>query len=98
VPVGELLPSVLKPFAPEGKTPVVKGSKPRDHVSAISTITPEEQLSTGMREETFPPQEALSRRQDEKIDLQAQQSFLLVVQDVAERINRLSTEPSSRPP
>jgi len=48
-----MLPSVVKTFAPEGETPVVKGSKSRDHVSAISAITPEGRLLTGMQEEAF---------------------------------------------
>jgi len=48
-----MLPSVVKTFAPEGETPVVKGSESRDHVSAISAITPEGRLLTGMQGEAF---------------------------------------------
>lgn len=48
-----MLPSVVKTFAPEGETPVVKGSVSRDHVSAISAITPEGRLLTGMQEEAY---------------------------------------------
>jgi transposase len=48
-----MLPSVVKTFAPEGETPVVEGSESRDHVSAISAITPEGRLLTGMQEEAF---------------------------------------------
>lgn len=48
-----MLPSVVKTFAPEGETPVVKGSAGRDHVSAISAITPEGRLLTSMQEEAF---------------------------------------------
>ena len=48
-----MLPSVVKTFAPEGETPVVKGSASRDHVSAISAITPEGRLLTSMQEEAF---------------------------------------------
>jgi transposase len=44
-----MLPSVAGTYAPEGETPVVKGSESRDHVSAISAITPEGRLLTGMQ-------------------------------------------------
>ena len=48
-----MLPSLLKTFASEGETPVLKGSASRDHVSAISAITPEGRLLTSMQEEAF---------------------------------------------
>jgi transposase len=48
-----MMPSVVKTFAPEGETPVVKGSESRDHVSAISAITPTGRLLTSMQEEAF---------------------------------------------
>jgi len=48
-----MLPSPTRTYAPQGETPVLKGSGSRDHVSAISGITPEGQLLTGMQEEAF---------------------------------------------
>jgi hypothetical protein len=48
-----MLPSVLRTYTPQGETPVMEGSASRDHVSAISGITTEGRLLTGMQEEAF---------------------------------------------
>jgi transposase len=48
-----LLPTVVKTWAPEGRSPVLAEKLSRDHLSTIAAITPEGQLYTGIREEAF---------------------------------------------
>ena len=48
-----MLPSPIRTYAPRGETPVIEGSASRDHVSAISAITPAGRLLTNMQEEAF---------------------------------------------
>jgi len=48
-----MLPSPTRTYAPRGETPVIEGSASRDRVSAISAITLEGRLLTGMQEEAF---------------------------------------------
>ena len=52
-----MLPSPIRTYAPRGEprgeTPVIEGSASRDHVSAISAITPADRLLTNMQEEAF---------------------------------------------
>jgi transposase len=48
-----MLPNSVRTYAPRGETPVMEGSASRDHVSAISAITPAGRLLTSMQEETL---------------------------------------------
>jgi transposase len=45
-----LLPGVLQTYAPRGKTPIIRAPLSRDHLSAISGITPEGKLYLKVQE------------------------------------------------
>jgi transposase len=48
-----LLPFVARTYAPRGQTPVLRAPLSRDHLAAISAITPEGRLFTHIQEEAF---------------------------------------------
>jgi transposase len=48
-----LLPFVTRTYAPRGQTPVLRTPLSRDHLSAISAVTPAGQLFTHVQEEAF---------------------------------------------
>jgi len=48
-----LLPSLVRTYAPRGHTPVIREMVTRDHLSAISAITPDGKLYMMVREEAF---------------------------------------------
>jgi transposase len=48
-----LLPSVVRTWAPRGETPILRGRLTRDHLSAISGITPEGELYLRVQEEAY---------------------------------------------
>jgi len=48
-----LLPSVVRTYAPRGTTPVIRELLTRDHLSAISAITPEGKLYMMVQEDAF---------------------------------------------
>lgn len=68
-----LLPSVVRTFAPTGQTPVLREKLSREHLSAISGITPEGQLLTKVQDHSFHGDGAVSflkhlvRRVSEKL-------------------------------
>lgn len=47
------LPSVVRTWAPAGQTPVLRGWVGRDHLSAISAITPDGELYLQMQKEAY---------------------------------------------
>jgi transposase len=48
-----LLPFVARTYAPRGRTPVLRAPLSRDHLSAISAVTPDGRLFTHLQEEAF---------------------------------------------
>ena len=48
-----LLPGVVKTYAPEGLTPVLREKQTRDHLSVIGGMTPEGRVYTLIREESL---------------------------------------------
>ncbi len=48
-----MLPFVARTYAPVGRTPVLRAPLTRDHLSAISAITPDGRLFTHIRRESF---------------------------------------------
>ena len=48
-----LLPGVVRTYAPKGETPTLRVPLTRDHLSAISAITPDGRLYLHVQEETF---------------------------------------------
>lgn len=48
-----MMPTALYSYAPRGATPELKASLSRDHLSAISAITPEGKLYTRVRAQAF---------------------------------------------
>lgn len=48
-----MMPNAIRTYAPAGETPVLEASLSRDHLSAISAITPEGRLLTSVQEEAF---------------------------------------------
>ena len=48
-----LLPFVARTYAPRGQTPVLRAPLTRDHLSAISAVTPDGRLFTHVRREAF---------------------------------------------
>ena len=48
-----LLPFVARTYAPRGQTPVLRAPLTRDHLSAISAVTPDGRLFTHVQQEAF---------------------------------------------
>jgi transposase len=48
-----LLPGVVKTYAPEGQTPVIREKQTRDHLSVMGGMTPEGKVYTLVRQESF---------------------------------------------
>lgn len=48
-----LLPGVVKTYAPEGLTPVLREKQTRDHLSVMGAMTPEGRVYTSVREESL---------------------------------------------
>jgi putative transposase len=48
-----MMPTGTYTYAPSGETPEVRASADRDHLSAISAITPAGKLYTSVQEEAF---------------------------------------------
>lgn len=48
-----LLPSVYRTYAPIGETPILKEKYSRDHLSAISVVTPDGQVYLKLQEKSF---------------------------------------------
>ncbi len=48
-----LLPSVVRTYAPRGRTPTLRVPLTRDHLSAISTLTPDGRLFLHVQEDTI---------------------------------------------
>jgi transposase len=48
-----LLPSVVRTWAPRGQTPILRSQLTRDHLSAISGVTPEGELYLQVQEEAY---------------------------------------------
>ena len=48
-----LLPAVVRTYAPRGNTPIIREMVTRDHLSAISAITPEGKLYMRVQEDAF---------------------------------------------
>lgn len=48
-----MMPTAVYTYAPRGQTPELRASVSRDHLSAISAITPSGKLYTSIREEAF---------------------------------------------
>lgn len=48
-----MMPNALRSYAPIGETPVLKARASRDHLSAISAITPAGKLYTTVQHEAF---------------------------------------------
>jgi transposase len=53
-----LLPSVVRTYAPRGQTPVLREQATRDHLSAISGVTPEGHLFVQAQDHAFSGAEA----------------------------------------
>jgi transposase len=54
-----LTPAVVRSYAPCGQTPVIREVLTRDHVSAISAITPDGKLYLGTQLESYKGQDAV---------------------------------------
>ncbi len=54
-----LLPAVLATWAPIGETPIIQETLSRDHVSAISGITPEGKLYMKVQEQAYKGEEVV---------------------------------------
>ena len=48
-----LLPGVVRTYAPEGRTPVLREKQTRDHLSVMGGMTPEGKISTLVRQESL---------------------------------------------
>jgi transposase len=48
-----LLPGVVKPYSPEGLTPVLREKQTRDHLSVMGAMTPEGRVYTLIRQESL---------------------------------------------
>lgn len=55
-----LLPSVVRTFAPVGETPVLRAPLTREHISAMSGITPDGRLLVKTQDHSFHGTEAVS--------------------------------------